>query len=114
MTALAVVFYSTPAGNAPAWEWLRGLPAAHRHAIGEDLRAVQWRWPLGMPLVRKMGKDLWELRSTIPDGIARLFFTVWEVKIIVLHGFIKKSDKTPDHELETAQRRLKDFTRNIP
>lgn len=114
MAILEVVFYSTPGGNAPAWDWLRGLPAADRRAIGEDLRAVQWRWPLGMPLVRKMGKDLWELRSTIPDGIARLFFTIWEVNVVVLHGFIKKSGKTPDHELETALRRLKDFIRNNP
>ena len=64
--------------------------------------------------VRKMEKDLWELRSTIPDGIARLFFTIWGENLIVLHGFIKKSGKTPDNELETAQRRLAQFTRNTP
>jgi phage-related protein len=61
-----------------------------------------------------MGKGLWELRSTIPDGIARLFFTMWEENIVVLHGFIKNSGKTPDNELETAQRRLTQFIRNIP
>ena len=75
---------------------------------------VQNRWPLGMPLVRKMDNGLWELRSTIPDGIARLFFSVWDERVIVLHGIVKKSGKTPDNELEPAQRRLTDFTRNIP
>jgi phage-related protein len=114
MTTMIVVFYSTPGGNEPARDWLRELPADHRRVIGEDLRVVQRRWPLGMPLVRKMEKGLWELRSTIPDGIARLFFTIWEENIVVLHGFIKKSGKTPDNELETAQRRLTHFIRNIP
>ena len=67
-----------------------------------------------MPLVRKMGKELWELRSTIPDGIARVFFTVWEQRVAVLHGFVKKSGKTPDNELHTAKRRLTNFIRNTP
>lgn len=67
-----------------------------------------------MPLVRKMGKDLWELRSTIPDGIARVFFTVWQEQLVVLHGFVKKSGKTPDNERETAERRLTHFLRNRP
>ncbi len=114
MSPLGVFFYQTTAGNEPARDWLRGLTADQRRAIGEDLKVVQQRWPLGMPLVRKMDKGLWEMRSTIPDGIARLFFTVWNERVIVLHGFVKKSGKTPDHELDTAQRRLTDFTRNIP
>jgi phage-related protein len=67
-----------------------------------------------MPLVRKMEPKLWELRSSIPDGIARVFFTVWKDDIVALHGFIKKSQKTPDNELEVAQRRLADFLRNTP
>lgn len=71
-----------------------------------------------MPLVRTMNTHLWELRSTIPDGIARLFFTVWVGQSVVLHGFVKKSGRTPDHELETAQRRLSLslslFIRNTP
>ena len=75
---------------------------------------VDLRWPLGMPLVRTMNTHLWELRSTIPDGIARLFFTVWVGQIVVLPGFVKKSGRTPDHELETAQRRRSLFIRNTP
>jgi phage-related protein len=114
MAEMRVHFFRTQAGNEPARDWLRGLPADQRHAIGEDLMVVQYRWPLGMPLVRKMEPRLWELRSPVPDGIARLFFTVWETQIVVLHGFVKKGQKTPEHELETAQRRLAEFTRNTP
>lgn len=111
---MIVSFFCSPTGNEPVREWLRSLSADQRQSIGEDLKVVQWRWPLGMPLVRKMRKDLWELRSTIPDGIARVFFTVWEEQIVVLHGFVKKSGKTPDNELETAERRLTQFLRNRP
>ena len=114
MTVMRVHFFQTRSGNESVREWLRELPAEQRRAIGEDLMVVQYRWPLGMPLVRKMGPKLWELRSSIPDGIARLFFTVWDEHIVALHGFVKKGQKTPDYELETAQRRLAEFLRNIP
>ncbi len=118
MTETRVLFFKTPAGNEPVREWLRELPLEQRKAIGEDLKVVQFRWPLGMPLVRKLAPDLWELRSAIPSGIARLFFTIWQdvasgsSAIIALHGFVKKSQKTPDNELATAKRRLAEFIRN--
>ena len=117
---IRVIFFKTAAGNEPVREWLRELPLEQRKAIGEDLMVVQFRWPLGMPLVRKLAPDLWELRSTIPDGIARVFFTIWQNEanrnsaIIVLHGFVKKSQKTPDNELATAKRRLAELIRNTP
>lgn len=112
MAAFSVMFYRTDAGNEPVREWLREMPAEERRIIGEDLTVVQYRWPLGMPLVRKMGPDLWELRSSLPDGIARVFFTIWKDHIVALHGFVKKSQKTPDKELDTATRRLAIFRRN--
>lgn len=58
-----------------------------------------------MPLIRKLEKELWELRSDIEDGIARVIFTVHGNSIILLHGFIKKSQKTPVNELNTARKR---------
>ncbi len=110
--AYRVFFYRTPAGNEPVREWLRDLPKEARHALGADLMTVQYRWPLGMPLVRKLAPGLWEVRSTIPDGIARVFFTVSEETIVALHGCIKKSQKTPATDLATAIRRRDDFTRS--
>jgi len=77
-----------------------------RTAIGEDIKLVQFRWPLGMPLVRKLEADLWEVRSHLSDRrIARVFFTVCRTEMILLHGFIKKSQKTPDDEMALAQAR---------
>lgn len=78
-----------------------------RKAIGTDIKTVQFGWPLGMPLVRKMAPDLWEVRSTIADGIVRVLFTVRQQQMVLLHAFVKKDQKTPPSELKTAQARLR-------
>ncbi len=103
---LEVVFYKTEAGNEPVREWLKSLSREDRKNIGEDIKTAQYGWPLGMPLIRKMERGLWEVRSTINTGIARVLFTVKGAMMILLHGFVKKSQKTPPNELETARRRL--------
>jgi phage-related protein len=60
-TPLQVVFYQTAAGREPVREWLKSLPTAERKIIGEDIKTVQYGFPLGMPLVRKLKPDLWEV-----------------------------------------------------
>lgn len=88
-------------------DWLRELPAIDRKSIGEDIKTVQFGWPLGMPLVRKLDKDLWEVRVHLEDRIARVLFTVSASKIVLLHGFIKKSQATPKHDLDLAKDRMR-------
>lgn len=105
---LKVPFYATARGAEPVRTWLRNLGADDRRIIGEDIKTVQYGWPLGMPLVRKMSADLWEVRSDLMQGIARAFFTVVGEEIVLLHGFVKKSQATPLPELELAKRRLKE------
>lgn len=75
--------------------------------IGTDIKTVQFGWPLGMPLVRKMATDLWEVRSDIADGIVRVLFTVMDGQMVLLHAFVKKSQQTPKTELDAALTRLK-------
>lgn len=106
---LNVVFFRTITGKEPVREWLLSLSQEQKKAIGTEIKVVQYGWPLGMPVVRKMSADLWELRVNIPDGIARVLFTVDNNLMILLHGFIKKSQKTPDNELKTAQNRLNQY-----
>ena len=73
---------------------------------------VQFRWPIGMPLCRSMGEGLWEVRSDLPSNrIARILFSVQQGKILVLHGFIKKTAKTPDEDLALARKRSSEFQR---
>ena len=106
---LTVVFYKTEAGNEPVREWLKSLKREDRKTIGEDIKTAQFGWPLGMPLIRKLEPGLWEVRSNISQGIARTLFTVAGQLMVLLHGFIKKSQKTPASELRAAKQRLADL-----
>ena len=103
---LTVVFFITDSGREPVREWLKGLDKKDRKAIGEDIKLVQFRWPLGMPLVRKMEANLWEVRSHLSGGrIARVFFTVRSNEMALLHGLIKKSQRTLSKDLQLARKR---------
>ena len=103
---LTVAFFLTESGREPVREWLKSLDRGDRKAIGEDVKLVQFRWPLGMPLVRKLEPGLWEVRSHLRDGrIARVLFTVRGAEMALLHGFMKTSRKTPAADLRLARRR---------
>jgi len=108
MERIPARFYKSDSGSEPVRDWLKSLPAADRKKIGEDIRTVQIGWPMGMPLVRKMEKNLWEMRSHINDGIARVFFTIKSQLIVLLHAFVKKSAASPKKDLELARGRMKE------
>ena len=103
---LRVVFFRSQAGREPVREWLLDLSRADRKAIGCDIKTAQYGWPVGMPLIRKLEPGLWEVRSPIDRGIARILFTVEEDVMVLLHGFVKKSAKTPTTDLQVARDRL--------
>jgi phage-related protein len=106
-----IVFYRTDTGAETVRDWLRGLPETDRHIIGQDLMRVQFRWPVGMPLCRPLGDGLWEVRSSLTSNrIARVLFCFTEGRLLALHGFIKKTEKTPDAELKLARKRKREFT----
>jgi phage-related protein len=91
-------------------EWLKELDTADRLAIGQDLMRAQWRWPVGMPLCRAMGNGLWEVRTDLPSSrIARVLICVDEGVLVALHGFVKKTQKTPDDDLALARKRMKEL-----
>jgi phage-related protein len=102
---LRVVFYRTTSGREPVRDWLRALDRESRRVIGGDIKTVQYGWPLGMPLVRNLDGGLWEVRSRLRDGIARVIFFAERDVMVLVHGFSKKSQKTPKKELELARRR---------
>lgn len=93
-------------------EWLLGLDAADRKAIGADIASVEYGWPIGMPTCRPLGESLWEVRTTLSSGrIARVMFCVAEGRLVLLHGFIKKTQQTPARDLALARSRQKDVQR---
>ena len=103
-----VVFFEEPvSGRLPVKLWIKDLGKNDRGTIGKDLLFLQYNWPIGMPYARYLGSALWEMRSTITNAIARLIFVVRNDKIIVLHAFIKKTQKTPPSEIAIALKRLK-------
>jgi phage-related protein len=109
---LAVHFYRSPAGADLVRDWLRSLPAEDRQSLGRDLRLVELGWPIGMPLCRPLGGGLWELRSSLSSNrIARVIFCAAQGKMVLLHGFIKKTQKTPQSELDLARTRQKEVDR---
>ncbi len=90
-------------------DWLRSLPAEDRQILGRSLRLVELGWPIGMPLCRPLGGGLWELRSSLTGNrIARVLFCAAQGKMVLLHGFIKKTQKTPQGDLDLARARQKE------
>jgi len=97
-------------GRMPVREWLLELLPEDRKVVGNEIQVAESGWPVGMPLCRsiKGHKGLWEIRVNLSGGrIARVFFCAHEGKMVLLHGFIKKSQKTPDHEMAVAVKRMK-------
>ncbi|WP_027528684.1 type II toxin-antitoxin system RelE/ParE family toxin [Bradyrhizobium sp. Ec3.3] len=111
MKRLPAAFYQLASGREPVREWLKLLPEADRKIVGEDIKDVEFSWPIGMPLCRAMGKGLWEVRSELGGGrIARVLFCIHDGQMVLLHAFIKKTQKAPQAELELAQKRRKEIT----
>lgn len=108
---LLVKFFKSQSGNEPVREWLkdtRQINDKDKEIIGVDIKTVQFGWPMGMPLVRKLASDLWEVRSNISNGrLSRVIFTVEDGLMILLHGFIKKEQKTRREDIDVARKRLK-------
>lgn len=107
---LPVSFYKTPNGNDPVADWFRSLAKDDRRRVGLDLLRVQENWPVGMPVCKPLGHGLWEVRTTLADhSAARVLFFLADAEICVVHGFVKKSQSAPRHELELARKRMKEM-----
>src|SRR5207248_7819695 len=107
---LDAVFFRTDQDNEPVREWLLSLNKADRKVIGDDVLKVQYCWPIGKPLVGSLGNGLWEVRSRLGNRIARVIFYVERRTMVLLHGFIKKTQKTLKQELDLALKRKNQLT----
>ena len=102
-------FYQSSAGNEPVREWLQGLAKDDRRDIGGDIQTVEFGWPVGMPVCRPMGDGLFEVRTDLTGKrIARVLFCFSDKEMVLLHGFIKKSQKTPKQDLDLAKNRKRE------
>jgi phage-related protein len=104
-------FYRGADGDEPVRSWLRAFDKEDRRKVGTVIQKLEFGWPLGLPHCRSMGQGLWEIRVTLQDRRAlRILFFVRSSEMVLLHGFIKKSQQTPARDLETARRRMKELS----
>jgi len=102
-------FYRSNNGSEPVKDWLLRLSKLDRKAIGEDIKTVEFGWPIGMPTCKPMKNGLYEVRTSLTDKkIARVLFCFSSSKMILLHGFIKKTQKTPKADLDLAIKRQRE------
>lgn len=106
---LNAVFYRNSNGIEPVRDWLKGLPKADRRAIGEDITYVQFKWPIGKPRVDHLRGSVWEVRTRLENRIARTLFAVAQGQMVLLHGFVKKTQRTPVEEIDLAAKRFKEW-----
>jgi phage-related protein len=110
MKRLPASFYALSSGREPVRDWLKALDREDRKIVGEDIKDVEFSWPIGMPLCRPFGNGLWEVRSSLTHGrIARVLFCVQDGQMILLHAFVKKTQRTPPADMALAVRRMKEL-----
>lgn len=108
---LPAFFYESASGKTPVREWILTLSAEDRKRIGRDIQKVEFGWPLGLPYCRSLGNGLWEVRGDLTDNkIARVIFSIVGGRMVLLHAFIKKTQKTPTRDIQLALDRMKEVS----
>jgi phage-related protein len=100
------IFFRTEAGGEPVRDWLKSPPSRDDcKRIGEDIKTVEFGWPVGMPVCKPLGDGINEVRTNLAQNrTARvLFYIDKKGRMVLLHGFIKKTQRTRDEGLELAK-----------
>ena len=108
---LRAFFYCSATGKEPVREWLKELLKDDRKTIGEDIAYVQFKWPIGKPRVDHLRGAVWEVRTSLGNRIARTLFAVEGGLMVLLHGFIKKTQQTQSSDIDLAEKRFKEWHR---
>ncbi len=109
---ISAFFFQNDYGKEPVRDWILSLSPSDRKTIGEDIKTVEYGWPIGMPHVKTVGDGLFEVRSNLSDKrISRVLFVIYKNLMVLLHGFIKKDKKIPQNDLRLAKNRMKKFFR---
>lgn len=111
---IEVTFYRSSSGREPVRDWILQLDSMDRKIVGEDIKTVEFGWPIGMPTCKPMTghKGLYEVRSDISNGrIARVLFVIEGSDMVLLHAFIKKTQKTPQADIDIAVQRRRRLTK---
>jgi len=111
---IVAIFYRTEAGGEPVRDWLKSFSLAEKKLIGVDIKTVEFGWPIGMPVCRSLRGGLYEARTKLPNRIARIiFFVDKQERMVLLHGFIKKTQRLDDDDLELARSNKNRYERGM-
>ena len=111
------IFFRTEGGGEPVRDWLKmTLSAEDRKRVGHDIMTVEYGWPLGMPTCRHLESGIHEVRTDLSrNRIARVLFYIDKFgRMVLLHGFIKKTRRTPAQDLNLARGNKKKHERGLP
>lgn len=111
MKRIQAVFFQSETGAEPVRDWLKSLDKEDRFRIGTDIKTVEFGWPVGMPTCKSIKRGLFEIRTRLNNRIARVLFCINDGRMVLLHGFIKKSQKTPQTDLDLALERKRKLER---
>ena len=109
------IFFRTEAGNEPVRSWLRTMDPEDRRLIGEDIKTVEFGWPIGMPVCRLIGDGLHEVRTHLRGNrIVRIFFYIdRQQRMVLLHGIVKKTQATPASDLDFAHQNMRKHEKGL-
>jgi phage-related protein len=109
------IFYRTESGNEPLRNWLKAMAQEDRRLIGEDIKTVEFGWPVGMPTCRPLGDGLYEARTNLSSNrIARIFFYIdARQRMVLLHGIVKKTRQAPEADLKLARQNKRKHEREL-
>jgi phage-related protein len=109
------IFYRTEAGSEPLRSWLKAMDPKDRRLVGEDIKTVEFGWPVGMPTCRPMGDGLYEVRTRLPGSrMVRVFFYIdRRQRMVLLHGIVKKTRATPDADLDLARQNMRKHEKGL-
>ena len=112
---IPAIFYRTEAGSEPVRSWLRAMEPQDRRLVGEDIKTVEFGWPVGMPTCRPMGDGLYEVRTRLPGSrMVRVFFYIdRRQRMVLLHGIVKKTRAAPDADLDLARQNMRKHEKGL-
>jgi phage-related protein len=112
---IPAIFYRTEAGSEPVRSWLKAMDPQDRRLVGEDIKTVEFGWPVGKPTCRPMGDGLCEVRTRLPGNrMVRIFFYIdRRQRMVLLHGIVKKTRATPDADLDLARRNMRKHEKGL-
>jgi phage-related protein len=112
---IPAIFYRTEAGSEPVRSWLRAMEPQDRRLVGEDIKTVEFGWPVGMPTCRPMGDGLYEVRTRLPGNrmVRVLFYIDRRQRMVLLHGIVKKTRAAPDADLDLARQNMRKHEKGL-